>query len=86
MEFKFFERKGEFLQSTFRFSDFKTAFAFMTDIANAAEKLNHHPDWSNSYNVVEIKLTTQDVGGKLTELDFKLAAAIELLVDKYRLK
>jgi len=55
--------------------DFAEAFAFMTRSALMAEKLNHHPDWSNVYKTVDVSLSTHDAGG-LTELDLKLAAAM----------
>ena len=57
---------------TFSFRNFSEAFAFMTRVAMAAEKLDHHPDWSNSYKTVEVRLSTHDAGG-LTALDFELA-------------
>ena len=60
---------------TFRFEDFVTAFAFMTETALVAEKLDHHPEWSNVWNKVSVRLTTHDAGG-LTDLDFRLAAAM----------
>ena len=60
----------------FRFRDFAEAFAFMTRVAIEAEKADHHPDWSNSWNRVEIALTTHKAGG-LTERDFALAARID---------
>lgn len=60
----------------FVFADFSEAFAFMTRTALAAERIGHHPDWSNSYRIVEVSLTTHDAGG-LTELDFELAAAMD---------
>lgn len=59
-----------------KFKDFITAFGFMTAVALEAQTLNHHPDWSNSWATVEITLTDHTTGG-LTELDFKLAAAID---------
>ena len=59
----------------FRFRDFNEAFGFMTRVALDAEKADHHPEWSNVYNRVEIVLTTHDAGG-LTEKDFALAKAI----------
>jgi len=64
------------LQREFRFPGFPEAFAFMAACALEAEKLNHHPDWSNSWATVRIALTTHDAGG-ITELDFQLAAKME---------
>lgn len=61
---------------SFRFADFSEAFAFMTRVAIAAEKADHHPEWSNVWNRVDIVLTTHDAGG-LTRLDVALAAAID---------
>ena len=58
------------------FADFNAAFAFMTRVALAAERRDHHPDWSNAYNVVEITLTTHDQGG-LTGKDIELARFID---------
>ena len=60
------------IRKTFRFSDFKSAFAFMTACALKAEEMNHHPEWFNVYNRVEVELTTHDVGG-VTDLDITLA-------------
>lgn len=67
------------LHTTIEFTDFKDCFAVMTRIAFEAEKLNHHPDWSNVYNKLSITLTTHDAGG-LTEKDFQLAQIIDDLV------
>ena len=67
------------LSKEFRFKTFVRAFGFMSQVAIVAEKLNHHPEWSNVYNRVQVQLTTHDVGG-LTELDFKLAKKMELYV------
>jgi 4a-hydroxytetrahydrobiopterin dehydratase len=64
------------IQKTFVFKDFNAAFGFMTRAALKAETLNHHPEWSNVYRTVHVVLTTHDAGG-LTELDFKLAKAME---------
>lgn len=61
------------ISRTFTFRNFSEAFAFMTRSALAAEKLDHHPDWSNVYKTVEVRLNTHDAGG-LTKLDFDLAA------------
>lgn len=65
----------------FKFKTFVEAFSFMTEIAFGAEKLNHHPDWSNSYNKVSIILTNHDAGG-VTQLDFKLAEIIDLIYSR----
>lgn len=67
------------LQRTFTFKDFSAAFAFMARVALAAERLGHHPEWSNVYNKVEIKLSTHDAGGKVTEKDRELARAIDAI-------
>ena len=64
------------LVRNFQFADFSEAFAFMTRVAFIAEKMNHHPWWSNVYNQVTIKLSTHDAGNVVTEKDHKLAAAI----------
>jgi len=61
---------------TFRFSDFTAAFAWMTRIALMAEKLDHHPEWFNVYNRVDVTLATHDADG-VTELDVRLAKAMD---------
>ena len=61
---------------TFRFRDFNTAFAFMTRVAMKAEQLDHHPEWSNVYNRVEVVLATHDADG-VTELDVTLATFMD---------
>ncbi|MCB1706189.1 MAG: 4a-hydroxytetrahydrobiopterin dehydratase [Halioglobus sp.] len=63
----------------FTFGDFVEAFGFMSRVALVAESMNHHPEWSNVYNRVEILLTTHDAGG-ITERDFTLAARINQLL------
>ncbi len=68
------------LTRTFQFADFSEAFAFMTRVALAAEKMNHHPWWSNVYNTVTIELTTHDAGNTVTDKDRKLATQIDKLV------
>lgn len=65
------------LKRTFEFADFVEAFGFMSSVALVAEKMDHHPNWSNVYNKVEICLTTHDAGNTVTEKDRKLAAAID---------
>lgn len=69
--------KNNKLTQTFKFADFQEAFAFMTRVAFLAEKHNHHPNWSNVYNTVEIELTTHDQGNTVTDKDRKLAQAID---------
>ena len=61
------------------FKNFVDAFAFMTDVAALAEKHDHHPEWSNVYNRVTIRLTTHDAGNQVTDKDRKLAEAIAAL-------
>lgn len=68
------------LKRTFQFKDFINAFAFMTKVAFIAEKMNHHPNWSNVYNTVEITLTTHDAGNIVTEKDHQLAKEIDKLI------
>ena len=63
------------IQRTFIFKDFNEAFGFMTRAALVAEKMDHHPEWSNVYKTVEVVLSTHDAGG-LTALDIKLAKAM----------
>jgi len=68
------------LVKTFAFKDFVEAFGFMTKVAITAEKMNHHPNWSNVYNRVSFELTTHDAGNMVTDKDRKLAAAIDALI------
>ena len=67
------------IQKSFRFADFNAAFGFMTRVALQADKVDHHPEWFNVYNRVEILLTTHDAGG-LSERDLRLARAIDALL------
>ena len=64
----------------FRFRDFSEAFAFMTRVAFLAEQMNHHPEWSNVYNRVTIRLSTHDAGNVVTDRDRQLASAIDKLI------
>lgn len=66
------------IKRQFRFKDFSAAFGFMSRVALAAEAAGHHPDWSNSYNVVRITLSTHDAGG-LSAKDIALARAIDTI-------
>lgn len=68
--------KGDKLCKTFKFKSFIRAFGWMSQIAIWAEKLNHHPEWFNVYNRVDVELTTHDVDG-LSDLDFKMAKKME---------
>ncbi|HEV2956334.1 MAG TPA: 4a-hydroxytetrahydrobiopterin dehydratase [Xanthobacteraceae bacterium] len=69
-------KNGDAITKKFVFNDFSEAFGFMTRTALIAEKLNHHPEWSNVYKNVEVTLSTHEAGG-LTELDLKLATAMD---------
>lgn len=64
----------------FQFKNFSEAFAFMVRVAFIAEKMDHHPEWSNVYNKVMIRLSTHDAGSTVTDKDRKLATAIDKLV------
>ena len=68
------------LTRTFVFRDFTEAFGFMARVAIVAEKMNHHPTWTNTWNTVRIELTTHDAGSTVTDLDHALAKAIDKLV------
>ena len=67
----------DFITKIFKFKDFIEAFSFMTNIAMIAEKMDHHPEWYNVYNRVDITLRTHDSGG-VTEKDISLAKAMEI--------
>ena len=73
------EYEDNAIHTSFEFDDFKDAFSVMTRIAFEAEKLNHHPDWSNVYNTLQISLSTHDAAG-LTAKDFELAKIIDVIV------
>ncbi|QYJ08044.1 4a-hydroxytetrahydrobiopterin dehydratase [Qipengyuania flava] len=72
-------REGKAIERTFEFADFSQAFAFMTRVAMIAETRDHHPEWFNVYNRVEVTLTTHDAGG-LSLRDVKMARKIDALV------
>ena len=74
-------REGEKLHRVFTFADFSEAFGFMARAALVAEKLDHHPDWSNVWNRVRVDLSTHDAGG-ITELDFRLAAEMSRIAGR----
>jgi 4a-hydroxytetrahydrobiopterin dehydratase len=68
------------LYRKFEFKDFSEAFAFMTRVALAAEKMNHHPKWTNVWNTVEVWLSTHDAGDIVTDKDRKLAEKVDALL------
>ena len=68
------------LYRKFQFKNFSEAFAFMTRVALAAEKMDHHPEWKNVYNTVEVWLSTHDAGDIVTDKDRKLAGKIDALM------
>lgn len=74
------EEKNNSLYRKFEFKNFSEAFAFMTRVALEAEKMDHHPDWSNAWNKVEISLSTHSAGRIVTEKDRKLAKKIDELL------
>lgn len=71
------------LTIAYKFEDFKQAFAFMTEVADAAEAANHHPKWTNVYNEVEIELTTHDAGNTVTDKDRDLADKIDRIYARW---
>ena len=80
---KYFKEEEASLRASFSFSDFVGAFSFMTAVALLAERLKHHPNWTNVYNKVDIVLTTHDANNTITALDYKLAAEIEKIAANY---
>jgi 4a-hydroxytetrahydrobiopterin dehydratase len=74
--------KDNALHATFTFKDFKEAFSFMTHVAFYAESMNHHPNWSNVWNKVDIQLNTHDAGSIVTVKDHALAKAISKVYKK----
>ena len=71
------KEENNYLKKNFKFKNFSEAFAFMTRVAFVAEKMNHHRDWRNVHNTVEISLNTHDAGNAVTEKDRKLAIEID---------
>ncbi len=74
-------RNGDFICRQLVFADFKEAWGFMNEVALSAEAMNHHPNWENVYNRVDIRLSTHDANG-LTQLDLDLAHLIEACVSR----
>lgn len=73
---KNWKKAGKSLKRSYRFSDFNAAFGFMACVALKAEQMNHHPEWFNVYNKVDVTLTTHDTGG-ISKLDLTLAAFMD---------
>jgi 4a-hydroxytetrahydrobiopterin dehydratase len=78
--------KENALYRKFEFKDFTEAFTFMTYVAFLAEKMNHHPRWTNVWNTVELWLNTHDAGNVVTDKDRKLAKAVDKYFDKAEVK
>ena len=72
------------MRQTFTFNNFTEAFGFMTQVAFAAEKQNHHPNWSNVYNSVTIELSTHDAGNVVTDKDKRLAQSIDEIYQEFK--
>jgi len=71
--------KGDALAKTFKFGSFREAMSFMVRVSFEAEAMDHHPDWTNGYNRVAIRLNTHDAGGKVTAKDVELARKIQAI-------
>ena len=76
------KEKNNQLKQSFEFNDFVEAFTFMTQVAFAAEKMGHHPSWSNLYNKVDINLFTHEAKDSVTEKDIKLSEEIDKILKK----
>ena len=76
------KKENNQLQRSFKFKDFVEAFTFMTKVAFAAEKMGHHPNWSNVYNKVDIHLFTHDAENSITDKDVKLLKEIDRIFNK----
>ena len=72
------------LNREFSFDNFHQAWAFMTEVAFLAEKMDHHPDWSNVYNKVMVRLTTHSAGNKVTDKDRQLAESMDEIYKRYK--
>ncbi|RYD74851.1 MAG: 4a-hydroxytetrahydrobiopterin dehydratase [Sphingobacteriales bacterium] len=75
--------KDNSLQRSFHFKNFTDAFGWMTQVALAAEKMDHHPEWTNVYNKVDVKLSTHDAGNTVTEKDRKLAEKMDKYFERF---
>lgn len=75
--------KENSLQRSFQFKNFTDAFAWMTQVALAAEKMDHHPEWTNVYNKVDVKLYSHDAGNTVTDRDRKLADKMDKFFERF---
>jgi 4a-hydroxytetrahydrobiopterin dehydratase len=80
------QEKNDKLFRTLEFKNFREAFSFMTQVALIAEKMDHHPNWSNVWNRVDIELTTHSAGNKVTEKDRRLAEEIDQVYNLFSSK
>lgn len=80
---KGWKEQNQALTKTFKFDSFKAAIAFMKKTALAIDNLNHHPEWTNIYNTVQVKLTTHDAGNTITDKDKELAALLDDAFDRF---
>lgn len=78
------QESNQKLHASFLFKNFAQAFAFMTEVALIAEKMDHHPEWSNVWNKVDIQLCTHSAGNIITQKDRHLATAIDEVFTKYQ--
>lgn len=79
-----FTTNNNFLEATLKFDTFVQAFAYMTEAAFHIEQHNHHPEWSNVYNIVNIRLNTHDADHTITDKDHNLAKVLTKLYQKYQ--
>jgi len=84
MNYQHFRDEQQQLVAEFVFEDFVAAFGFMTQVAFWAEKWDHHPNWYNVYNRLEVRLCSHDAGNTIRELDHRLAAKIEALYGQFK--
>lgn len=76
--------QGDALERTFTFTDFTQALAYMNDAAPEIERLNHHPEWTNVYNRVSVRLTTHDAGNRVTTADVELAKMLDWVAIRFQ--
>ncbi len=75
-------QKKDHLEANFQFIDFTDAMSFMMEVAFACEKMDHHPEWTNVWNRVDIKLSTHSAGNKVTEKDWTLSKEIDKIYER----